>query len=109
MNPVDHYKKTVNIHGHHFVSFTCTSPNEEAQYECVSINDICQILNQDRHLHDRVEALVVNFLKAKKIRRFRPQNHQKQSKERLVQLKEIEIHWTAIEKLIHCAATGSWE
>jgi hypothetical protein len=79
-------------------AFICSGLGSNAQRECISIKELCNILYPNSSIMDILEARLLRLLRLKNINRFRPQSQQTMGFTRLVDVKDIEKHWDYIQQ-----------
>lgn len=79
-------------------AYICSGIGSNAQRECISVREICNVLYPNSSIMDKLETRMLRLLKLKNINRFRPQNHHSLDLTRLVDIKDVEKHWEHIEK-----------
>ena len=79
-------------------AYICSGLGSNAQRECVSVRELCQILDPRSSVLDKLESKMLRLLRTKNINRFRPQNQQSMGFTRLVDIQDAETHWDYIEQ-----------
>ncbi|CAF4807424.1 unnamed protein product, partial [Rotaria sp. Silwood1] len=103
------YQKQIIFHGHSMTAYICSGIETNAQRECISVRELCNMLYPNSSIIDKLETRMLRLLRIKKINRFRPQNQQSISLTRLVDIQDIEKHWDYIEKGMHSLSNNNDE
>jgi hypothetical protein len=87
-------------------AYICSGLGSNAQRECISIKELCNMLYPNSSIIDKLESKMLRLLRSKNINRFRPQNQQSMSFTRLIDVKDVEKHWDFIEQGMHSLSTS---
>ena len=79
-------------------AYICSGLASNAQRECVSVRELCQILDPHASILEKLESKMLRLLRSKNINRFRPQNQQSMGFTRLIDVQDAEAHWNYIEQ-----------